>query len=243
MKIWRIVIDFLKKFGWTIYTNIANIISIIRILCSPIVAIMMICAFYQFMAYEKVIWPKSYSDFVFYMYLGCQVSDAIDGFLARILRIASRWGALLDRAGDKILIVPIFALMILYYLVLAFRLISFLAFPISAMLLIAVYLECMLIRYGLKGFKAQAPVGSNLRGKTKMVLQCVQSSYWMLGFLTPDIILNLYFFRLPVDPLLTHNLLINIVLIFTIVAFTMGSISGYKSLPEYRELLGYNGPK
>jgi len=237
MKIWGIEIS-QGKIGQSVYNNIANTISILRIACSPIVAVMMICAFYQFVVYGKVIWPENYSDFVFKLYIACQISDALDGFLAKLLEIVSRWGAFLDRIGDKVLIVPIFIIMTLYYLFLAFKFISLLAFPIAGFLLCSIYLEGMLARYGMKGFKLKAPVDSNIRGKTKMVLQCVQSSYWMLGFLSPETILNLYWVKIPTNPLAVHNLIFTLVLLIIIISFTWGSIAGYKAIPEYKKMLG-----
>jgi len=239
VKIFGIEIDW-KKIGLSIRSNIANAISILRIICSPIVTIMMICAFYQFLTAGKIVWPKNYSDFAFDLYVACQISDAIDGILARLLGITSRWGAFLDRVGDKVLIVPIFALMLLYYLLLAFKFISLLAFPISGLLVGSIYLEKKLAEYGLKGFKAKAPVNSNWRGKTKIVLQCVQSSCWMLGFLSPDTFLNFYYFKVSVNPLTLHNLIFTLVLLSIIVSLTIGSIAGYKSLPEYKKILGLN---
>lgn len=220
------------------YNNIANAVSILRIACSPIVTVMMICAFYQFVVNGKVVWPENYSDFLFRLYIACQISDALDGFLAKLLGIVSRWGAFLDRAGDKILIVPIFILMTLYYLILAFKFISLLAFPIVGFLLCSIYLEGMLARYGLKGFKSKAPVDSNIRGKTKMVLQCIQTSYWMLGFLSPDTLLDFYWIKVSANPLAVHNLVFTLILLIVIIGFTLGSIAGYKSLPEYKEMLG-----
>lgn len=239
MKIWGIDTSW-SKIGGSIHDNIANAISILRIICSPIVAIMMICAFYQFFFYGRVVWPKSYSFFVFYLFIACQTSDALDGIVARILKIISRWGSFLDRTGDKILIVPIFVLMFLHYLVLAFQLKSLLAFPIAGFLLGSIYLEKLLMGYGLKGFKVQAPVDSNRRGKTKMVLQCVQSSYWMLGFLMPETALNFYWIKVSVNPLAVHNLVITLILLISIIGFTLGSIAGYKALPEYKQMLGEN---
>ncbi len=239
MKIWKWKFD-IKKIWERFYENIANIISIIRIACSPIVAIMMICALYQFVADGKIVWPQNYSDFVFYLYVGCQISDALDGWLARKLEITSPWGAFLDRAGDKILIVPIFALMILYYVILAFKFISLLAFPIAGFLVYSIYLEVMLAKYGLKGFKSKAPVNANRRGKTKMVFQCVQSSYWMLGFLMPDTVLDLYWLKVSANPLAVHNLVFTLILLIAIIGFTLGSIAGYKSLPEYKQMFGEN---
>jgi phosphatidylglycerophosphate synthase len=239
MKIWGIVVDW-KKIGGSIYNNIANSISILRIACSSIVAVMMVCAFYQFLVHGRIIWPKNYSDFVFNLYVICLASDAVDGFLARILGITSRWGALLDRAGDKILILPIFALMVFYYLALAFQLDTLLAFPIVGLLLGSIYLELMLVRYGFRGFKSNAPVDSNRRGKAKMVMQCLQSSYWMLGFLSPDTFLNFYWIKVSVNPLAVNNLIFTLALLSTIIGLTAGSIAGYKSLPEYRKMLGEN---
>ena len=239
MKIWKMEIDW-GKIGQSVYNNIANAISILRIACSPIVMVMLICAFYQFAVHGKVIWPKNYSDFAFNLFLACQVSDALDVIVARLLGITSRWGAMLDRAGDKILIVPVFLLMFLYYLILAFQMKSLLAFPIAGLILGSVYLEGMLARYGLKGFKQKASVNSNGRGKAKMILQCVQSSYWMLGFLSPEIVLNFHWAKITMDPLAIHNLIVSLVLLSAIIAFTIGSIAGYKSLPEYKKLLGEN---
>ena len=224
----------------SVYNNIANIISLLRIACSPIVTIMMICAFYQFVIYGKVVWPKNYSDFVFNLYVACQISDAIDGILARILKIVSRWGSFLDRAGDKILIVPIFSLMFLYYLILAFQLKFLLAFPIAGLLLGSIYLEKLLMQYGVKGFKVKAPVNSNIYGKTKMVLQCIQSSYWMLGFLKPEIFLDFFWIKVPVNPLTVHSLVFTLILLILIIGLTLGSIASYKSLPEYKIMLGEN---
>ena len=98
MKIWGIEID-RQKIGKSIYNNIANAISILRIACSPIVIIMMTCAFYQFMLYGKIIWPQNYSDFVFNLYVACQISDAIDGILAQILGDHFSLGRLFGPSG------------------------------------------------------------------------------------------------------------------------------------------------
>lgn len=239
MKAWKIEIDW-GKFGRSIYDNIANFISILRIACSPIITIMMACAFCQFVYYGKIVWPESYSDLTFKLYIACQISDALDGFLARILKITSRWGAFLDRVGDKILIIPIFFFMLLFYLILAFQLKSLSAFPIAGLLCFSIYLERQLISYGLRGFKTKAPIDSNKRGKVKMVLQCIISAYWMMGFLSPATVLNLLWIKVSVNPLLTYNLIFTLILISAIVAFTVGSIAGYKSIPEYKKMLGEN---
>ena len=130
--------------------------------------------------------------------------------------------------------------MLLYYLLLAFKFVSLLAFPIAGLLLGSIYLEKKLAEYGLKGFKLKAPVDSNRRGKAKMVLQCLQSSYWMLGFLSPDTFLNFYYLKVSVNPLSVHNLVFTLALLSIIIGFTAGSIAGYKSLPEYKKMLGEN---
>ncbi len=123
---------------------------------------------------------------------------------------------------------------------LAFRFVSLLAFPITGLLIYSIYLEAMLARYGFKGYKSKAPVNSNIRGKTKMVLQCVLSAYWMLGFLCPTTTISVYALRFSVSPIATHNLIFTLILQSLVIMFTLGSIAGYKSLPEYKKMLGEN---
>jgi hypothetical protein len=62
----------------------------------------------------------------------------------------------------------------------------------------------------------------------------------MMGFLMPDTVLDLYWIKVSADPLAIHNLAFTLILLGTIIGFTMGSIAGYKSLPEYKKLLGEN---
>lgn len=223
-----------------IYFNIANIVSIFRIICAPIVTIMMGCALYQFIRYGRTIWPAEYSFFLFYTFLGAVLSDWLDGFLAWLLEIFSRWGAFLDRIADKLLIVPNVILMTAYYLVLAFWFVSLLSFPIAGLLLTMIYLEYLLAKWGLKGFREKAPIESNLRGKTKMVLQCTASLYWTLGLLFPDSEVNLFGISWFLNPSSTFNLVAMLIVLVVATGFAFGSITGYKSLPEYKKMLGEN---
>lgn len=76
------------------FQNIPNIITILRIVVSPLLWFMIIQA-------------KNYK-IIFIIWCFCALSDILDGFIARMYKLETNTGAYLDPIADKILINGIF---------------------------------------------------------------------------------------------------------------------------------------
>lgn len=75
---------------WTI----PNILTVIRLLAAPLVAVVF------------VVLPRPIADWVaVILFVGAAITDWFDGYLARRLRLESKFGAMLDPIADKAMVV------------------------------------------------------------------------------------------------------------------------------------------
>ena len=74
--------------------NIPNILTILRLLAAPAVAVM-------FLYFNRL-----YADwFALILFMGAAITDWFDGFLARVWKQETKFGAMLDPIADKAMVV------------------------------------------------------------------------------------------------------------------------------------------
>ena len=74
--------------------NIPNVLTIVRLLAAPAVAVM-------FLYFNRL-----YADwFALILFMGAAVTDWFDGFLARVWKQETKFGAMLDPIADKAMVI------------------------------------------------------------------------------------------------------------------------------------------
>lgn len=175
-----------KKFFSFLRRNISNILTLSRIFASFLIHSLMIGALYSFFVHRQIVWDPSLTKITICLVIYAQVSDFLDGLLAWLLEITTEWGGLIDRYADKILNTPFFLWMITFYLIiLASNLSNVSAYLIIAFLLALATLEITLARYAVKGSQLKLRIKPSWAGKTKMFLECILVTIWLIGFLAP----------------------------------------------------------
>lgn len=104
--------------------------------------------------------------------------DALDGLVARWLRICSRGGGLGDKSTDKTLIGPLFCFMIYSYWMIAGS--SYFSRAILTLLGINVLIDTTLFFSAMYLAKKGLRVKANEDGRKKMVFQCITGGFWTL---------------------------------------------------------------
>jgi cardiolipin synthase len=88
-----------EKFDTERVLNVANIITAARIVLIPF--------FVQFIIQDRY-------TVAFYIFVICGLTDAFDGFIARVFQVKSKFGMLLDPIGDKALMATSFIILGIY---------------------------------------------------------------------------------------------------------------------------------
>ncbi|MFW6131344.1 MAG: CDP-diacylglycerol--glycerol-3-phosphate 3-phosphatidyltransferase [Candidatus Aminicenantaceae bacterium] len=147
--------------------NIPNTLTILRILSIPVLVVLLL--FSKFEGKEFV---------TFTVFLLAAMTDMLDGFLARRKKQTTVFGQLLDPSADKLLVVSVFICFVELNIVPAWIVIIIVGRELS-----------------VSGFRALASskgitIKASFLGKTKMVIETVTSSLFILG---KEILGNLYF--------------------------------------------------
>ncbi len=150
-----------------ILMNIPNTLTILRILSIPVLVVLLL--FSKFEGKEFV---------TFTVFLLAAMTDMLDGFLARRKKQTTVFGQLLDPSADKLLVVSVFICFVELNIVPAWIVIIIVGRELS-----------------VSGFRALASskgitIKASFLGKTKMVIETVTSSLFILG---KEILGNLYF--------------------------------------------------
>jgi len=186
------------------FQNVANIITLIGLLCAIWVAIIVL---YQ---PEKILLTL-----VLVLFTG--ITDFVDGKLARYLKIESTLGKALDRLRDKILVCPLLVVLIYRHL-LSSKNSQILATFTASLVFLIILIELLLVVAWFLGLIKQWDVSSNIYGKRKMFFQFLTVCFWMT-----TIVVEKYLGLKLVFPTIV---IINLLLIITIYF-------GFKSLLEY----------
>ncbi len=89
-----------EKFDTERILNLANIITAARIILIPF--------FVQFIIQDRY-------TYALYVFVICGLTDAVDGFIARVFQVKSRFGMLLDPIADKALMAASFIILGIYH--------------------------------------------------------------------------------------------------------------------------------
>ncbi|MBI4280782.1 CDP-alcohol phosphatidyltransferase family protein [Candidatus Uhrbacteria bacterium] len=130
-----------------------NHLTILRFFLTPLVLFFLVQANYR--------WGVP-------LFIFAAFTDAIDGSLARARRQITRWGTFYDPVADKILIGSVLIFIVLRHINLWFG-------------LTILGVEALIILGGLYQRMRGIENGSNVYGKTKMVLQVVAVSFLLLS--------------------------------------------------------------
>lgn len=182
------------------YDNLANLVTIVGIFTATWSIILTIQGATGLLNFSLIV--------------ATEVTDFLDGLIARRLGIESLFGSIIDRFRDKLFTCSQFFFMFATF----WRIPSFLATTILSLLAIMVGIELFLFSAGLYGLAKNLPVEANQWGKKKMFLQCFIINWWALFFhLTP--------FDFEISNIS--------VLISFIFALAVGNYLAYKSVSGY----------
>ena len=159
----------------------------------------------------------------FFLIVATEVTDFLDGIIARWLGIDSLFGSILDRLRDKIFTCSQFFFMFATF----WSVPSFLATTVLTLLAIMLGIELTLFFAGLYGLAKKLPVEANQWGKRKMFLQCFIINWWALFYhLTP------FDFEISSPS----------VLVSFVFALAAGNYLAYKSVSGYWEIYFNSNP-
>jgi len=209
-----------RKFFSFLRKNISNILTLSRIFGAFLIHSLMIGALYSFFAYHKVIWSPTLTKMTIYTLIYTQLTDFFDGLLAKLLKIETEWGGLLDRYADKILNAPFFLWMIAFYVVvLISNLSSVLVYFILMLLFSLTVQEVILMRFAIRGSQLKLRIKPSWSGKIKTFLECVLATTFLIGFLMPG--------TLGLDSSSQDGMKIVLVILALANIFALGSAYGY----------------
>jgi phosphatidylglycerophosphate synthase len=143
-----------------------------------------------------------------------EITDFIDGIIARWLGIQSLFGSILDRLRDKIFTYSQLTFMLFSF----WNVQSFLATVILSLLVIMLGIESFLFFAGFYGLVKELSVEANLWGKRKMFFQCIIINWWAL-----------FYHLAPFDFEISNPS----VLISFLIALVAGNFLAYKSISGY----------
>lgn len=85
--------------------NVANLLTMIRLLCVPVVAVMLYSEGFRPLSYGASLW-------VFAIYATASLTDFVDGYIARRFNQITRLGQLLDPLADKLMVTTALIMMV-----------------------------------------------------------------------------------------------------------------------------------
>ena len=145
--------------------SIPNILSIIRVLAAPCIAI-------AFMVFER---PKA-DQVAILIFVGAAATDYLDGLLARVLRQESAFGRMLDPIADKAMVMIALAVLVSLYK---------LSWPVLAPAVMIILREVLIS--GLREFLGEIKLEVTRLAKWKTTLQMLSIGLLLAqGAITPD---------------------------------------------------------
>lgn len=194
-----------KRIKNWIFQNSANIVTILGLIGAMWIFVL-------------IVWSPEQLWLIFILFFMVGITDLVDGWLSRYLKIESYIGSALDRIRDKILICPTLIILAWYYKDSLSKLPLILNTLTKALVAVLIIVEFLLIVSWLVGIFKNLSVKSNKFGKRKMFAEFFILSIWIKSLVVEK------YFNLNLFSIVVY--LIDAALIVTIY-WAVKSFSGY----------------